>query len=526
MLRYLQINRCISSVLLTGLLVSTSNWQLLYAQSQEPAPIRQLVPPSPEDEDLISTNQLPLPQHPERKPTNPDNSLPRPSQPNRESRKSVLTQARTTRNIVPGNPSRNLGKPSTIEEAQEEAAEPPSKEEEEAGAPGIFGDLIPHSFGKNGGLAFECIYTGETFTKARGGLTNRRPTNYRSNLDLVATADTGKLGLWDRGRLFVYGQNLSGNPLSASAVGDAQLFSNLDSTINDTERPHFTTIAEYWYEQYFSEDKLRIKIGKQDANADFALTDLGGEFVHSSFGLPPMIPLPTFPSQSLGLACFLRTTETLEFAVGLFDGVLPSGSSGVRWGFDSLGHNGMISLYQMTYKPQLGPEGQLPTTIRTGMWHHSDKTVWTELSSAPDARLFRQNYGCFTSIDQMLWKESYSGDDDQGIGAFFQYGYAPGNRNFLQNYFGGGFVYKGLLPNRDQDVSGIAFANVQFSSPFRQLQAEDNINIGPYETAVEMFYKCIVGPNFSLQPDLQYISHPGGQYKDALLPGLRFEAIF
>ena len=493
--------------------------QALRAQVPSPPPETKL---SQDNDALVTENALPLPQHPERQAIKPDNTLPRPSQPDRESRKSVLTQYRTTRNIIPGSPSRNLDMPSTVEEAAEDAADAAGEEEE---VPGILG-FLPHSFGKNGGIAFECIYTGETYTLARGGMTDRRPTNYRSNLDLVATADTGKLGLWDRGRLFVYGQNLSGDPLSANYVGDVQLFSNLDSTISDTERPHFTTIAEYWFEQYLADDKFRFKIGKQDTNADFALTDLGGEFVHSSFGLPPMIPLPTFPSQALGLSMFLMPVENVEFAIGLFDGVLPSGPQGVRWGFDTFGHNGLMSLYQMTLKPQLGPDGQLPTTIRTGLWHHSDKTVWAELSSDPDARLFRQNYGCFTTVDQMLWKESYSGDDDQGLGAFFQYGYAPGNRNMLQNYFGGGLVYKGFVPGRDEDILGAAFARAEFSDPFRQVEFDNGSDIGKSETAVEVFYKYIVGPSFSLQPDLQYIAHPGGQYRDALLPGLRFEAIF
>ena len=186
----------------------------------------------------------------------------------------------------------------------------------------------------------------------------------------------------------------------------------------------------------------------------------------------------------------------------------------------------MISLYQATWKPSLGPDGQLPTTIRTGVWHHTDPNVWTELTANPNPRVFRQNYGAFTSIDQMLWKESYSGEDDQGIGAFFQYGYSPGNINFLQDYYGGGFVYKGLLPGRDQDIFGTAFASVMFSDPYRDMQSNKGINVGKSETAWETFYKCIVKRNLSVQPDIQYIAHPSGRYKDALVPGLRFETVF
>ncbi len=71
------------------------------------------------------------------------------------------------------------------------------------------------------------------------------------------------MGWWDNGRLFIYGQNLSGRPLSSSDVGDIQLFSNLDSTISETERPNFTTIAEYWYETCCSTRSCVLKLASK-----------------------------------------------------------------------------------------------------------------------------------------------------------------------------------------------------------------------------------------------------------------------
>ncbi len=314
--------------------------------------------------------------------------------------------------------------------------------------------------------------------------------------------------------------------MSQAFVGDVQLFSNLDSTISDTERPQFTSIAEYWYEHLAFDQRVRFKLGKQDANADFALTDLGGEFVHSSFGLPPMIPLPTFPSQALGIATFVSLTETLIFGFGAFDGTLPSGPQGSRWGFDTLGHNGAITLYQLEWKPALGVNELYPTTIRWGMWHHSDQTVWTELTSNPNPITFNQNYGLWTTADQMIWRESDTVGDNQGLGVFGQFGWAPSDRNSLPEYYGGGLVYKGLLSGRDEDLLGAGFANVLFSPGLRDQSAANGEPMTKYETAVEVFYKYIYSPYISFQPDIQYISNPGGKYRDALLPGLRFEVVF
>jgi len=505
-----------------GLFSSFSN---LHGQQKAATPAPDYFESSTDIDQAASPATLPIPQHPGRLPEDPSSSLPKESQPKRDERsKRPVASHRTAPLPMPGRPSRNLAPPGFTEEELEGSAEGNSSPEDAAESIGFLG-FLPHEF-HNGGLTFECIYTGETFTKARGGITSSRPTNYRSNLDLVGTLDTERMGWWDSGRFFVYGQNLSGRPLSASEVGDVQLFSNLDSTINETERPSFTTVAEYWYEHFVLDNRMRVKVGKQDANADFALSDLGGDFVHSSFGLPPMIPLPTFPSQALGIASFYNVNETVALGFAAYDGTLPSGPQGVRWGFDTLGQNGAISLYQLEFKPQLGPNGELPTTVRTGYWYHSSNESWVEFDDVPDPRTFRRNYGCYTTIDQMIWKEEFGSDNDQGLGVFFQFGWAPSNRNLLTEYYGGGLVCKGLVPGRDEDLLGLGIASARFSDHFRTAEANGGTDIAPSETAIELFYKALVGKSLSLQPDIQYIANPGGQFQDALLPGLRFEAIF
>ena len=43
----------------------------------------------------------------------------------------------------------------------------------------------------------------------------------------------------------------------------------------------------------------------------------------------------------------------------------------------------------------------------------------------------------------------------------------------------------------------------------------------PYELAIEGFYQFQVTGWMQVQPDLQYIIHPGGQFHDALVATLR-----
>jgi porin len=383
-------------------------------------------------------------------------------------------------------------------------------------------DFIPHH-GPRGALAAEVIYTGETFTLARGGLLNRRTSSYRGNLDMVLTLDLEVAAGLEGGRLFVYGQNVHGDPLSLDAVGDFQLFSNIDSTISDTDRPQFTAVAEYWYEQLLVDDTVRLKLGKQDANADFAYSDVAGDFVHSSFGLAPTIPLATFPSQALGAAMFWSATDNIVIGGGIYDGTLPDGPQGVRWGFDTLGHNGAMFLTQGEWTGQTGPNQQLPWTIRLGGWHHNGDDLWTDFAAVPNSK--ESNGGGWLIGDRMLFKESYGTEDTQGLAAFAMYSWAREDRNPFDSSLAAGLVYNGFLPRRDEDLLGVGVAVVNLSDGAREAELRNGTLLETREIATELFYKCRVTPAVTLQPEMQYITHPGAQYSDAILWGLRFETV-
>jgi len=155
------------------------------------------------DTDSVSLDQsLPLPKHAGRVPERLEVSRPEESQPNREKRSPVSVQSRRAGSmLIPGRPSRNLPKlggandPSKALGNRNGTRETKGGEVERDELPSdeVLGMLrkLPHTF-RDGGINFECIYTGESFTKARGGINPTRPTNYRSNLDLVGTLDTNE----------------------------------------------------------------------------------------------------------------------------------------------------------------------------------------------------------------------------------------------------------------------------------------------------------------------------------------------
>jgi len=87
----------------------------------------------------------------------------------------------------------------------------------------------------------------------------------------------------------------------------------------------------------------------------------------------------------------------------------------------------------------------------------------------------------------------------------------------------GGLVYTGLIPSRDDDKLGIAFCYAQLGSGYINAGNADGFPGTGFEAVTELSYLMQVTPALSIQPDVQYILHPGSSqlYGNALVVGLR-----
>jgi len=354
------------------------------------------------------------------------------------------------------------------------------------------------------GIALDVIYTGEVFSNLRGGLNTSNATEYRGNVDFQVTADSERLGLWSGGTIFVYGQNGHGNGITDRHVGDIQALSNIDAH-------DFSQISEYWYTHTFFGDRLLFKAGKQDVNADFCFSEYGADFIGSSFGFPPNVPLTTFPDPGLGLSAGVEVRDRLSIGAGVFDGDANGGTSGFDTTFDGAG--GSFSIFELSYRP--GTSGR----CNVGAWRHSANVDEIAVSTGGGGT-FSANHGFYAIVDQPLFRESAPGGGGQGAGLFLQYSWAPADRNEIDNYYGGGLVYTGLIPGRDGDVSGLGAASARLGRRFRKEEG------GTHETVIEIFHRAGLTPWFTIQPDLQFIVNTGGSGRNALAAGVRFEILF
>ena len=110
-----------------------------------------------------------------------------------------------------------------------------------------------------------------------------------------------------------------------------------------------------------------------------------------------------------------------------------------------------------------------------------------------------------------------------GLKSFLRMGFIPQPASPLSFYTDAGLVYTGLLSSRPKDKLGLAFCYGEVSRGYRSLGNSQGIPGPSFESVAELTYFIRLSPCIALQPDIQYVLHPGGtrQHGNALVAGLR-----
>ena len=173
-----------------------------------------------------------------------------------------------------------------------------------------------------------------------------------------------------------------------------------------------------------------------------------------------------------------------------------------------------------------GAAGLWPGNYRFGVWYDpKPKPIFIDdLGGLRAEQQDNSSVGFYMNLDQMVWKESPSLDDEQGLGLFFKYGCAPQHVNLISHQWAAGAEYLGLIPSRDEDRLGFAVAQSILSGQHRR-----NINeLDDRETVYELYYAYEITPWCTISPDVQFITNPGGEKdaRDALVGGVRVTMSF
>lgn len=350
------------------------------------------------------------------------------------------------------------------------------------------------------GIDFHGTDTADYSKNFQGGLSTNNDS-FRNLLDLRVNVDTKALWGWEGGTFSVDFQNQSGQDGTEVLTGDVQRFDNADANGR-------SQIAELWYQQFLFDDKLRLKIGKVDANSEFAFPKYGADFLNGSFGHSPTIfAMPTYPDPAMSVNVFVYPNSWSYIGSGVYDG---SGAEGVETGSYGPKHfftaaNGYFFIGEIGGKWALCND-TLPGHVAIGGWRSTSDFHRFAGGTASGAG------GAYAIVEQMLWhKRDDDKTDPQGVAAFLQYGHAGADLNDFSNHVGAGLSCTGPLNSRPFDIMGIGATYVQLSDEPQAGFVQD------FELSIEAFYGFQITQYLSIKPDLQYILHPGGTDNPAAL---------
>jgi porin len=182
-----------------------------------------------------------------------------------------------------------------------------------------------------------------------------------------------------------------------------------------------------------------------------------------------------------------------------------------------------------TVRPVSG--SMLPGTMILGGWVNAGSFADQRLNAqsallaiAGGAPLQHQgNDAIYGVVDQMLWR--VPGPGDRSLNFFMRGMAAPGDRDLIDVYADGGFTFKGLIERRANDTTGLGFAVGRVSPAAAAYDRDVATMLGgaspvqDFEAVVEWTYQWKLADKWFVQPDLQYIFHPGGNIANPLDPG-------
>jgi carbohydrate-selective porin OprB len=161
------------------------------------------------------------------------------------------------------------------------------------------------------------------------------------------------------------------------------------------------------------------------------------------------------------------------------------------------------------------PSGRagLAGTVTLGGWLHIGKFADQRFDSqggllADTSALPLQhsgNFAVYVMINQTL------GHDGGEVNGFVRVVAAPADRNLIDLYLDAGLTFNDLINSRPDDTVGLGVASGRISPPAAAHDRDLAVITGmpmpvrDYEAAIELTYQMQVAPNWSVQPDLQFI---------------------
>jgi porin len=314
---------------------------------------------------------------------------------------------------------------------------------------------------------------------------------------------------------------------------------NLQSA-NGDEAEDSTRLWELWYDQSFDYNQADFKIGQQSIDSEFIVNKYSSLFVNTAAGWP-LLPSddlygggPAFPLSSLGARIQIKPSDNITVLAGAFNDNPGGGAfSDDAQALDGTGakfnlNTGAFFIAELQYavnEPAVGqtvkanqpPPAGLPGTYKIGFWYDTGAFPGQRFGSdgislaSPDSNGQPQphhgNYSLYGVADQTVWQSA--ADSSRNVNIFGRIMAAPDTQNLIDFGFNGGVTIAAPLPGRDNDQVGLDIGVGHVSSRAAGLDRDQGLIVRGTETLLELTYQAALTPWLQLQPDVQYVIHPG-----------------
>jgi porin len=376
---------------------------------------------------------------------------------------------------------------------------------------------------KDKGIDVSLTYINEVFGVLSGGLDRR--ASYEGRLDLSVDTDLGKLMGLDGFTTHVTVFNIHGSEHNvATNAGSLADPSNIDA-VRTTRL--FTAWLQYGDPAYNAEnpaksDRFSLRVGQLAADDEFLTSPTAGGLINGTFGWANITAAnilsggPAYPLATPGARIQVRPIPDLAIRAAVFSGD-PAGDNcvgnpqvcnfhGTTFSFDG----GALFIAEAEYGiNQAKAATGLPGVYKIGFWRTT--------ADYPDVRFpisHEGNWGIYGVADQTVWQGGAS-----SVSLFTRAGVTPSDRNTISFYIDGGVGLKGLLPGRADDLLTLGVAYQKISPDAVQADRDAGLPvIRSDEVVLEASYAIQVAPWWVIQPDFQYIIHPGGRVSDPANP--------
>jgi porin len=400
------------------------------------------------------------------------------------------------------------------------------------------------------GVQVRFTYYGDALANLSGGVSQ----GYDGRFGTIIDADLEKLVGWTGADFHVSFHQIFGTQFSTARLDNLM-------TVSGIEAPPSVRLFNLWLGQDFG-TTVNLRVGQITAAQEFVISDSANLFVNSTFGWPALngVDLPSggpnYPEATPGARLEYTPNTQITLRAAMFDGNPAGPGSNNPVSRDPYGvafrvNDPPFFIVEMAYayggtaRPeperenpgqedtyraaQHAPAAPLPSAIKFGAWFNAGSFADQRFNSqggllavSGTPLQHSGDYALYGIIDHELWNDH--SPQDRNLSIFVRAVAARSDRNEIDRYIDAGATFKGPLQARPDDTIGFGVAwgriSPQAAAFDRDVIAATGapMPVRNYEAALELTYQWMIAKNWSMQPDLQYVIHPGGNIANPSAP--------